>query len=91
MSIIIVTYDLNDLTRDYTPFFTAIQNQGVWWHNLRTTWLIDTTKTPAEVYEAVRHFITVNDRIFIGRLGDGYSGWLDSTAWPWIQSRIKQA
>ena len=45
MSIIIVTYDLNDLTRDYTPFFTAIQNQGVWWHNLRTTWLIDTAKT----------------------------------------------
>jgi hypothetical protein len=91
MSVIIITYDLNDLTKDYTPFFTTIQNQGVWWHNLRSTWLIDTPKTPAEVYEAVRHFMTANDRIFIAHLGDGYSGWLDAHAWAWIQARLRQA
>jgi hypothetical protein len=89
MSIVIVTYDLNTPAKDYSPLFSAIQNQGVWWHNLRTTWLVETTKTPTQVYEAVRPHITVNDRIFIGRLSEGYSGWLDTDAWAWIQARLK--
>ena len=91
MSIIIITYDLNNPQKDYSSFFTAIQNQGHWWHSLRATWLVDTNKTPAQVYEELRTHLVASDRIFIGRLGDGYSGWLDKTAWEWIQTRLKQA
>jgi hypothetical protein len=90
MSIIIVTYDLNSPTRDYTPLFSAIQSQGVWWHNLRSTWLIDTQKTPGQVYEALRHHLEQTDRILITRMGEGYSGWLSKDAWEWIQLRVKQ-
>ena len=90
MTVIIVTYDLNNPAKDYTPLFTAIQSQGVWWHHLKSTWLIDTQKTPAEMYEVLRHHLELSDRLLVTRMGDGYSGWLTPDAWEWLKTRVKQ-
>lgn len=85
--IVIVTYDLNQTGKDYTPFFDALKQQGSWWHYLKSTWLISTKRTPAQIWEAVAPHMVTTDRILIVPMGDPYTGWLPKDAWEWIKKQ----
>ena len=87
--ILIVTYDLK-VVRDYTPLYEALKLQGHWWHYLASTWLIDTSKTPQQVWEAVQPHLDQRDFILIAEMGQQHQGWLPKDAWEWITSRSTQ-
>jgi hypothetical protein len=86
--ILVITYDLNNTTKDYSSFFGAIQQQGPWWHYLKNTWLLDTQKPPKQVWEALAPHVEQGDRIMIVRLSAPYWGWLPKDAWDWVSSRV---
>ena len=87
--IVLVTYDLNNPTKDYTPLFNALKAQGQWWHQLRSTWLIDTHKSPTEIWNAIAPYVENTDRVLVTNLAPGHQGWLGKDAWDWIGSRKK--
>ncbi len=89
MSILIITYDLKSV-KDYTPFYDALKDQGPWWHYMASTWLIDTTKNPQQVWEALHPHMDQRDFILVSDLGPRRQGWLPKKAWDWINSRIQQ-
>jgi hypothetical protein len=89
MAILIVTYDLKS-PQNYTPLYEALKAQGVWWHYLASTWLIDTAKSPQEVFDAVHPHIGPHDFILISELGQRNQGWLPQAAWDWINSRVQK-
>jgi hypothetical protein len=62
MSVILVTYDLKTAGRVYSTFYDALKQQGNWWHYLTSTWLIETNKTPNDIYNALAPHITVLSR-----------------------------
>jgi hypothetical protein len=84
--ILLVTYDLKGHAGGYQPFYNALQEQGPWWHYLATTWLLSTTKSPKDVFDALLPALRLDlgDRLLITRLGD-YWGWLPKDAWEWIE------
>jgi hypothetical protein len=84
--ILIVTYDLSP-TFDHSIFFDALKQQGSWWHYLTSVWLIATTKTPEQVFQAVAPYMVQADRVLIFEVGKSYNGWLPKEAWDWIQQQ----
>lgn len=85
--IILITYDLNNPVKDYTPLFEALKSQGPWWHYLKSTWLIDTNKGPADIWNAIHMYVENTDRVLVTNLAPGHEGWLAKDAWDWINAR----
>jgi hypothetical protein len=83
--ILIVTYDLKGPAGSYEEFFEVLKAYDSWSHYLRSTWLISTDKTPAEVFEELRSFIREGDRLLIARLSKERQGFLPRKAWDWIK------
>jgi hypothetical protein len=83
--ILIITYDLKTPGRKYSPLYETIKAQGRWWHYLKSTWLIDTQKTPEQVAEAINPYLGEDDNLLVAEMGTNYQGWLPSKAWDWIR------
>jgi len=86
--ILLVTYDLRTSGRNYASLYEALKAQGTWWHYLASTWLLDTQKTPQQVYQALAPHITTADSILIVQITNSYWGYLPNDAWEWIRTRI---
>ncbi|MGD0428920.1 MAG: hypothetical protein ABSC10_19610 [Candidatus Acidiferrales bacterium] len=88
--ILTVSYDLKS-TRDYTPFYEALKQQGSWWHYLASTWLISTDNTPVQVADAIRPYMDTSDFLLVAEMGKLRQGYLPKPAWDWIEEHTKQA
>ena len=87
--VLLVTYDLKTAGKNYAPFYEALKNQGTWWHYLSSTWLIKTTKTHIEVYNAIAPHITIRDHVLIVPITRPYWGLLPKDAWDWINKHLQ--
>jgi hypothetical protein len=88
--ILIITYDLRT-PKDYHDFYEAIKaqgQQGKWWHYMSSTWLLSTTKTIQEVFDAIHPHLDKQDFVFVCELAANYQGWLPKPAWDWIRSEL---
>jgi hypothetical protein len=84
--ILVISYDLAPRTIGLPDFVELLKQQGEWSHYIRSTWLIDTPKSPKELYEALSPAIVPGDNIIITTLGT-YWGHLSADAWKWIDAR----
>jgi len=89
--ILLVTYDLKGRPEGYGKLFEALKKQGVWWHYLKSTWLVSTEKTPTELLEELKPHLNLTDKggdlILITAIGGKRAGWLPSKAWDWIRKQ----
>jgi hypothetical protein len=66
MATILIGYDLNSPGQDYAGLVDAIKNLGTgWWHHLDSTWLVNTSKTPAQVRDALAAHLDKGDEILV--------------------------
>jgi hypothetical protein len=87
--ILIVSYDLKDV-RDYSQLYEMLKRQGTnsWWHYLSSTWLLSTSRTPQEVFEAIKPYLGPQDFVLVGEFNQSnYYGWLPQEAWDWIAAQ----
>ncbi|MBZ5641399.1 MAG: hypothetical protein LAO19_01445 [Acidobacteriia bacterium] len=84
--IVILTYDLKG-KRDYSALFDAIKQEGVWWHYMASTWLLNTAKGPYEIANDLKPFLDQYDYMFVAPIAPAYSGWLPEQAWEWIRTQ----
>ena len=70
--------------------FETIKSQGQWWHYLKSTWLVYTSKTVQEVAEALRPHVSARGLVLVTELRRPYQGWLPKEAWEWINTRVSQ-
>ena len=84
-----ISYDLNKPGQKYGDLYEAIKSCGTWWHYLDSSWLLDTTYTPAQVWEKLSKHLDKNDHLLIIRVTNNpqFSGWLPEKAWEWLRSR----
>lgn len=84
--ILLITYDLKGNAAAHEAFFSSLKQQGPWWHYLSNTWLISTSLTPRQLFEALQPHMgeTAGNRILITPLGS-YWGRLPKEAWDWIK------
>ena len=87
-----INYDLKKPGRDYSGLYEAIKSScGAWWHYLDSTWLVDTTRSSASIWELLKPHVDQNDNMLIVGVTSDYNGWLSKEAWSWIDSRLKKA
>lgn len=82
----LITYDLAKPGRNYQPLYEAIKRLGSWCHALESVWLIETSRTAAQILDALLPLIDHNDSLFITGLSGEYSGWLGQNARQWLGS-----
>lgn len=77
MAIYMIGYDLHPSEgENYDKLFVALEAIGTgYWDCLKSTWLIITEKTAAQITEEINKYIKPDDRILVMRYGEG-AAWL---------------
>lgn len=89
MSVLLITYDLNQPGQKYDALYEKIKSLGPWWHYLDSTWLVSTTSTPDQACERIRSTLDNGDHVLILNItGDTSQGWLPQAAWDWINKHV---
>jgi hypothetical protein len=86
--IVVISYDLRNPKRDYGPLFDAIKQQGRWWHYLKSTWILETRKTPQEIIDDIEPLLSESDRILAFEMAGEYYGILPDRAWRWRDKHV---
>lgn len=79
-----ISYDLRDRERDYEELFEEIKRQGRWWHYLKSTWIIETNRSPRQVVDALEELMSRGDRIVVSEI-QRLDGVLPEKAWNWLE------
>ncbi|MGG2399314.1 hypothetical protein ACJRW5_20445 [Pseudomonas sp. SH1-B] len=85
MTVYCVTYDLKAPGKDYTPVHDYLK-QFAYCKNLESFWLIDTTKTSAEIRDDLRNLSDSNDVFFVARLQGSWAS-LNYGCGDWLNSK----
>jgi hypothetical protein len=87
-TVLLVTYNLKGPSVRYGELYDYLKNQGSWWHYMPSTWLIDTNKTPNELFEGIRPLIQEDDHLIVVRITRDRAGRLPQRAWAWVKKHM---
>lgn len=89
MTVYCVTYDLKAPGKDYKPVHDYLKTFN-YCKDLESFWLIDSTKSAAQIRDDLRSRIDGNDKVFVARLhrkwgsiNFGCGSWLNSSSRNW--------
>lgn len=90
MSTLLIAYDLNRPTQNYTDLIEAIKALGAWWHHLDSTWLVATSLTPAQARQRLYALMDNNDELLVIDVqGDTWSAnGFDESAYTWLKTHV---
>lgn len=85
--LLLITYELKKIEKDYTPLYESIKACGDhWWHYLKSIWIVHTNLSPQECYDRIRDNIDSHDYLLVIDItGQKRQGWLPSKAWTWLK------
>jgi hypothetical protein len=83
-----IIYDLKTPNRDYSGLFEELKKSPKWWHYLESTWLIQTSENPTQIWNRIVKHINNNDRVLIIEVRNNIQGWLSQDAWDWINQNV---
>jgi hypothetical protein len=85
----LITYNLTQkASKNYEELFKAIQHLGNTWHDakaLESVWLLKSTKTVQEIYNAIRPNMHNDDYVLIVK-AESHQGWMPRDASAWIKT-----
>lgn len=74
MAVILVTYDLKKQGQNYTEVHAYLK-RFTHCKGLESVYLLDTTKSPTDIREAITKLVDTNDVIFVTKLVRTWSSW----------------
>jgi len=84
MAIILVTYDLKQPGRNYTPVHNYLR-QFTYCKGLESVYLLDTAVSTATIRDSLRSVIDENDVVFVVRITQDWASWGYSCG-EWLNS-----
>lgn len=69
MTCYIITYDLRQPGRDYSPLYAKIKSYNGWAKVTESTWAVVTDESAASIRDALLSIADSNDRIFVVKSG----------------------
>lgn len=85
----LVSYDLTNPGRDYDSVIAKIKSLGSYDHSLQSVWLLRSTKSAAEIRDAVRSAGDSNDKILVVELGEDWATRKVSRSTPeWLRTNV---
>ncbi len=85
--IYLITYELNNKTKDYSGLYEAIKGYKTWWHYIDSTWLIKTTEPASNISNKLQPYIDQSlDNLLVVKIDPSdKQGWLSKEAWEWVE------
>ncbi|MCU7925660.1 MAG: hypothetical protein KZQ97_04365 [Candidatus Thiodiazotropha sp. (ex Dulcina madagascariensis)] len=68
--------------------FDKLKKFKGWWHYLKNSWLIRTSKDANQIMEYLQSELDDDINLLIVEVGPDYQGWLSEKAWKWIDRNI---
>ena len=89
--IVLITYDLKQPGRNYTPLYEAIKSFGDWQHPLESVWFVEMNDNARldDVIALLKQNADKNDLFYAVRITGLYQGWLAKSFWNWINAKQK--
>ena len=91
MPLFMIGYDFHSPNeRNYDKLFTALETLGTaYWDCLDATWLIETTKTAAQIRDHLEPYLQPGDRLLVMRYG-GDAAWFgfEQVCETWLEDRL---
>jgi hypothetical protein len=86
-----VGYDLNRPGQNYEGLIEYLKGLGAWWHHLDSTWLVNTTKTPAEVRDSAVAFLDAGDELLVMDVTGVARAWrgFDNRGSTWLKDTFQ--
>lgn len=93
MASYLISYDLNKPGQNYSDLYDAIKKVGsTWWHCLDSTWIVKSTKSAAQIRDALLPCLDKNDRILVVITGReaAWNGF-DQICSDWLRNNLEGA
>lgn len=91
MKTYLISYDLHNPGRDYTPLHDAIKALADgWWHHLESVWLINTSKNAGAIRDTLKQKLDANDELFVISLGGNWATYnIPDAGNKWLHENLK--
>ena len=87
MAVLLLTYDLNKKDRDYNKLY-ELRDKYARARLSESSYALDTTETPSQVYEKFRTVLDENDYLYIIPLRKPYMGFGLKEVNAWLDARL---
>jgi hypothetical protein len=88
MAVLLITYELKTVGKDYTTFFEQIKkNSDGWWHYLEGSWMSNTRMSAEGFAKSLFPYMTQSDYLLVIKVDKEFQGWLPNEAWDWLNQR----
>ncbi len=84
----LLSFDFNTPNADYSRLIQELQKSAVWWHYMKTTWIVFRHETLVELQSLLLPMIHPDDRLLIVPAKGPAAGWLPMDAWQWINQNV---
>lgn len=89
----LITYEVENKSKDYASLFKEIKELGRWWRYLDTVWIVKTEELSADaISKRLEPHLDRKpngpDYLLVVKIDDSNeaSGWLPKAAWEWLKS-----
>lgn len=92
MKLFLITYDLKQLSRNYSELYELIKSlagENGWQHPLESTWMVKVNDSVSVdgITTQLREAMDTKDSIFVVDItGKPYQGWLPRSFWDWMKN-----
>jgi hypothetical protein len=87
---VLIAYDLNRPGQNYDALIKELKSIGSYARPLESTWLINTTHTPAAIRDYLKDFIDAGDKLLVVALaGDWATYGIHTDVVTWLKNSIQ--
>ncbi|MBK8197772.1 MAG: hypothetical protein IPK75_05325 [Acidobacteria bacterium] len=85
-----MTYDLKQAGQNYACISKKLEAYQAHWHMQGSVWIIQTSKSAAQIRDELKACLDQNDTLFVARL-EGESAWhgFSDKAGVWLKSKLE--
>lgn len=87
MTVLLVTYDLNNPGQSYAPLIKYIKSHS-WARLSESTYAIRTDDSPVSVRDRIRQIVDANDNVYVINLKRPFSGWGPKDVNEWLENNL---
>lgn len=86
MKTFLISYDLNNKSKDYNVLHDEIKKSITWWHYLESVWIITANDTLNSLRTRLQNVLDDDDNLLVIEIDSGRAdGWLPTDAWEWLR------
>ena len=85
---VLITYDLQDPTRDYSSLYEEIKKAGNWWHHIDSVWIVKSDVPPKALGERLLKHLDPKDYLLVTEIKSNTWGNLPKEAFTWLEKNL---